>query len=137
MASNLKQANNKGFALIMVLGIILFMTSSIVCTMVMMNSKMEDLRQTLDRTIARSACEAGASMAVLAIGSGKSSGTTTFTYNVGNTPCKITYTISRAGGTWTVKVTTPSPMGFSTVYTLEASGQRSFPFFIKGPGALM
>ena len=128
--------NKKGFALIMVFGIVIFMVSAVVNVMVVMNAKMEDLKATIDRTMARSACEAGASVAVMAIAAGKT-GSSTFTYNVGKRPCKITYYITNTGGSWKIKVTTPSPMGFATVYTLEVAGQRAVPFFIKGPGALM
>ena len=126
-----------------VFGVVVIMISAVVSTMLVINAKMEDLKETMDRTIAQYACEAGASIAVMDISLGhigSKSGqwtTKTFDYAVGNRTCKVTYVVTRNAGVWTITVTVPSPMGFKITYTLRVGGRRAFPFFIKGPGPMM
>lgn len=146
--------NRRGYALMLVLGMVALMASTIACLSILTRGRVDDLQLTLDRTTAYYLCETGASTAIMAIrnrqiyrncpgyNASTKKVTKTFTFRVTNAysgrykDYTITYVVSQVSGQWHIEASTDSPYGMGYRYTLIIGGKRAFPFFIKemGPG---
>ena len=147
------KTGNRGYALMLVLGMVALMASTIACLSILTRGRVDDLQLTLDRTTAYYLCESGASQGVLDIRAGTAKAgspgynsstrkiTRTLSFPVTNhysgqtTTYTITYEIYKEGGAWRVRSKIPSPYNMGYLYTLTVGGQRAFPFFIKEMGA--
>lgn len=147
MKKVIKMTGRRGYALMMVLGMVVIMASTIACLNILTRGRVDDLHLTLDRTTAYYLCETGASVAMLDIGRGRvyknvsipsmnisynafdNSVKRTFNFSIGSQVYPITYVVSKAGGDWNIKSTVSSPYGLGYIYQLEVGGKRAFPFF--------
>ncbi|MDD4004847.1 MAG: hypothetical protein PHW69_06540 [Elusimicrobiaceae bacterium] len=154
-----KAAKNRGYALMMVLGMVALMASTIACLSILTRGRLDDLQLTLDRTTAYYLCESAASIAVLDIRYGNVSTTPPagFVYNSSEKSVTRTvnitigsqygfdtstartypvrYVVTKPSGVWSIKTSVSSPFGAGYRYTLHVGGKRAFPFFIKEMGA--
>ncbi|MFA6583704.1 MAG: hypothetical protein WCS77_05345 [Elusimicrobiaceae bacterium] len=135
----LKKLNNKGYALVLVLGIVVIMASTVASIVILMRGRASDLENILDRTTAYYLCETGASVAVLDIAAGKikaGNTTRTFDFTIGDQSYKVRYVVKKVSGVWAIESSVASPLRLGATYTLKVGGQRAFPIFIKGFGGM-
>jgi len=128
---------NKGYILILVVGVMVVAASAISTLMVFLRGRAEDLEILEDRTKAQYLCETAASYALVDFSNGKvPEDWKTVSFPVGNRSYLLNYRMTKHMGMWQVESSVESPLGLKKMkYGLIVKGNRAFPFFIKGLGA--
>ncbi len=128
----------KGFVLLMVIGLSLAISIGIASLLFFLRSNVRNIEAFEERARAYYLCETGASLAILdiahgKIGTGEGQWTErTFNYSVGDKAYPIRYRVTKSAGQWMILAWVDASSGFSRTYKLRVGGRRAFPIFIRG-----
>lgn len=129
--------NNKGIFLVIVIGLLLMISTAIIGLIFVLNTRVRQHEQGIDRSTAYYLCETGLSFAQINFSTGHIPLNNlpyedTYYFQMGDKTYDIHYKLERDQGEYVFTSWVVSPFGLGKTYRLYMRGTTGFPIFIRG-----